>query len=215
LFFSDSPLKAIAKGLGCHCKVLRKRFPELCRLVEDRYKKSFDLVQINQALVNALACSITPPSVKEIAKSLGYPEKVLEYHFPELCSEIFKRRSIKFDTEHLRSALEAVLTNKEEPISMSEVSRRLGYSADVLRKHFPELCAAIAAKYQKFRHQRKQERVQKLCLAAQEATAAIHNQGERPTQTRVGSVMGGTIHFRIPEVRSAWQQKMKELGYEK
>ncbi len=137
------------------------------------------------------------------------------YHFPELCSEIFKRRLIKFALNDLRSALEAVLTYEEEPISMSEVSRRLGYSADLLRKHFPELCATISVKYQEFRHQRKQERVKKLCLAVQEVTIALHNQGERPTETRVASIIGGSIHFIIPEVRYAWKQKMKELGYEK
>ncbi len=43
---------------------------------------------------------------------------------------------------------------------------------------------------------------------------AIHNQGERPASTRVGSMIGSTVHFKIPEVRDAWRRKMKELGYE-
>ena len=94
-------------------------------------------------------------------------------------------------------------------------ARRLGCSGEILRKYFPELCLAISSRYQEFRHQRQLERVNKLCLAVQEATVAIHDQGECPTETCVASVIGGSIHFIIPEVRSAWKQKMKELGYEK
>jgi len=50
------PLKAIAKSLRCHCKVLRRRFPELCQLIEKRYETSFDAHRMKKVLEDALEC---------------------------------------------------------------------------------------------------------------------------------------------------------------
>ena len=154
------------------------------------------------------------PSVIEIAKSLEYPVKIFEHHFPELCAAILEKRLLRLDINDLRMKLEAILASEEEPISVSEVARRLGYSSRTIFNRFPVLYSAISGRYQNFRQQRKKERVEKLCQAVQQATIVIHERGEHPTSTRVGSMIGSSIHFKIPEVRLAWRKKMEELGYE-
>ncbi len=144
------PLKTIAKSLGCHCKVLRRRFPELCQSIEERYEKSIDAGRIRKALEKALAHDNPPPSVSKIAKSLGYPDKILERYCPELCSAILERCLLRPDISNLKVNLEAILASAEDPISMSEVERRLGYSRDTIFNRFPELYSAISHKYQIF-----------------------------------------------------------------
>ena len=59
-----------------------------------------------------------------------------------------RKKSKPFNSEKVKSDLEALLTNNESPIlSMEEVARQLGINRRTIYKYFPDLCRAISARY--------------------------------------------------------------------
>ncbi len=115
----DTPLsmKEVARQLGYHYWQIYGRFPKLCRAISAKHMTSpiftrqvqvtagvtglltlekrfrrFDCEKVLQALEAALQISESdPPSMRAVAKDLGYnPDKVRK-HFPELCRAISKR----------------------------------------------------------------------------------------------------------------------------
>jgi hypothetical protein len=110
-------MEEVAGQLGYHPRQLYERFPELCRaisakytacpiftrqlrvitgvtfpiVIEQRFRK-FDNERVRQALEAVLQISDgDPPSMRSVAKSLGYYQNQLRKHFPELCRAISKR----------------------------------------------------------------------------------------------------------------------------
>jgi AraC-like DNA-binding protein len=90
------PLEEIARRLGYNSMVLREHFPDLCRAIVKRYRERFNHQQIEKRLTNILSDPGEPPSIKEVARQLGYGDRhFLEYHFPDLCKQISARRHIE------------------------------------------------------------------------------------------------------------------------
>ncbi len=93
-----------------------------------------------------------PPyyNLVEIAKQLGCSFGTLRNHCPELCSAITARRSknlVPDELEKLRKGLEDMLL-MENPPTLTTAALTLGYSADVLRKHFPDSTRELVARNQ-------------------------------------------------------------------
>ena len=89
------------------------------------------------------------PSLRKIALSLGCHERTLQSRFPELCSEIAKLPKNLSRIESLRQSVEAMIASSAAPLSLSEVTRRLGCCQRTLVKHFPDLCLIIKEQYRK------------------------------------------------------------------
>jgi hypothetical protein len=125
-----------------------------------------------------------------------------------------KRRFRAFHTERLKHALEEVLENAENPPpSMREVAERLEYDQSHLYKHFPELCRAISTRYLDNRTGKRVERLQRLCDEVRQAARTLHAQGHYPSEERVANLLSKPGVFRASEVRAAWHNALRELGW--
>ncbi|HKQ99076.1 MAG TPA: TniQ family protein [Pyrinomonadaceae bacterium] len=102
-----------------------------------------------------------PPSLKEMAKRLGYrSSSTLRRYFPQICDQINAnylectrgKEKRKFSTvrlqedEVIKAALEAAL-KEEQPPSLIYIARSLGYTRyDAIRVRFPDLCRMLEEK---------------------------------------------------------------------
>lgn len=116
-----------------------------------RHLKASDIETIRMVLGRELAKTEPPYShLTEIANQLGCHVATLHNHCPELCSAI-KARNVKKlvpdELEKVRKALEEMLI-MENPPTLTAAALTLGYSADVLRKHFPELMQELLVRNQ-------------------------------------------------------------------
>jgi transcriptional regulator with XRE-family HTH domain len=85
-------IREIAERLRCSVERLYNLYPQICHALVTRYKGVFDTDAIRRELEAALAdTSLPPPSVRTVAKRVGFGEVRLRRHFPELCSQISLR----------------------------------------------------------------------------------------------------------------------------
>ncbi len=128
-------------------------------------------------------------------------------------SEVSRRRLRKLDTTWLRSSLEEILQNMEEPPpSMREVGQRLAYDPSVLLKYFPDLCGAISARYLEYQHNRGAKRRQKVAEEVRQAVYTLHGQGNYPSQRQVRRLLRTPGAFREDAATATWSNAMRELG---
>ena len=109
-------MKEVAQQLGYTPRQIYYRFPVLCRAISAKHRacpmftmqvhvitgvtntlavkqyRRFDSERVRQALEAVLQISEgDPPSMCAVARSLGYDQRPLRRHFPELCQAISKR----------------------------------------------------------------------------------------------------------------------------
>jgi AraC-like DNA-binding protein/transcriptional regulator with XRE-family HTH domain len=85
-------LSEVARRLGCPVTLLKYRFPNQCREIAKRSRKTLNLAHIRFALDTILASSEEPPpSIKEVQSHLGCSSSTLYLRFPEACHAITKR----------------------------------------------------------------------------------------------------------------------------
>jgi hypothetical protein len=121
----------------------------------------------------------------------------------------------RFDIESIRQTLESILQNPEGvPPSMKEVAQRLGYtSAAILRYHLPELSGAISARYREYQKVKSAERLQRLRGEVRRIVFELHEQGRYPSSRRVRESLSFPGVLLEPEVRAAWYETLRELGW--
>ncbi len=83
-----------------------------------------------------------------------------------------------------------------------------------LLKHFPALCRAISARHRAYAGERKLRSRQQICTETQRVTREIDAQGLYPSQKRVRKALSKHGHMQLPEVRAAWRETLRELGWE-
>jgi AraC-like DNA-binding protein len=90
-------LQSVFRRLGCRNTgyLYYDRFPELCLLIAQRYKRSvsqlFDRKKVENILIEALK-ETPPPSLSELARRLKCKRESLKRIFPELVSELINKR---------------------------------------------------------------------------------------------------------------------------
>jgi transcriptional regulator with XRE-family HTH domain len=110
----------------------------------------------------------------------------------------------RFETEELREALEQVLRSDESPPpSMREVGRRLNYDQSHLRRHFPELCRAISARYLAYQQEQRQRRLREMSTKMQQIAEVLQEQGCSSSERQVGKMIGKRGIFKEAEARAA------------
>jgi AcrR family transcriptional regulator len=214
---SSLSVNEIARLLGCSSATLFKRFPELCEAITKRRWELYHTEDLRQVLEAALANDELPPTLEAIAKRLGCHTQSLKYYFPDLCAAIVRRRrepSAADSLHSLQQALEEVLGDDEDPVSLREVARRLGRSGGFLWYHFPQQCRAISARYAAYRKSRSQARISNMCDEVKRATFLIHSQGEYPSRRLLTQWFGKPGLLWRREFSRAWREALRELGYD-
>lgn len=163
-------VREIAKYLGykapdfLHCK-----YPQLCKMLTARYRNHFGYPQnsahnrthltdekIEHALKEALTVAV-PPSIKQIARSLGLstykPRQLFISKFPDLYRRVLRRRA-DYRMKHKKQIgqqLNAII-REQPPLTLDQVTKRLGYRANTyMRKHYPDLCRRIVERHAQYR----------------------------------------------------------------
>jgi hypothetical protein len=134
---------------------------------------------------------------------------------PQLPASETKRRPFrKFDAGTLQKALqEAILKPQDPPLSLSKLAKRLGYPSPFLSHHFPELCQTISSSYQAYRNDKRERTFRARCAELDQVMSHLRDQGVRPTEQRVRSLLKRPSILRLPEVRAAWKAKLREMEY--
>lgn len=111
--------------------------------------------------------------------------------------------SQSFNQEVARLFLEQVVSQKmSPPLSVVEVSRKLGCNRRILYKYFPDLCAAIASNYQNYLRQSCEDNLASCCHQVQQIVAQLHREGHYPSESRVAQFMDKPNFLRYERVRS-------------
>jgi transcriptional regulator with XRE-family HTH domain len=127
-----------------------------------------------------------------------------------------KKRFRRFETERLRCALEAALQDEvEPPPSMREVARRLQYDSSHLYKHFPDLCRAIATRYRAYQQKQRHIRLEQICKRVQQTVQALHEQGDIPSERKVGKRLKSRGVLKENEVRTVLYKARREQGWQR
>lgn len=146
----------VARRLKQPHTTLYNRFPDLGRAIIKRYEEwhEAEIRRLHQELEAILANDETPPpSLTEVANRVGEHRNTLLSRFPELCRQIEDRHQKHEEAERIRirQELEQILQSDEiPPLSIEQVSQRLGYERRYFRRNFPELYQAITERYQEY-----------------------------------------------------------------
>jgi AraC-like DNA-binding protein len=123
------------------------------------------------------------------------------------------RRFRWFETEKLRDALKQVLRSEESPPpSMREVARRLNYDQSHLRRHFPDLCHAISARYLAYQQEQRQKRLQKTGHEVGQAIRTLYENGDSLSERQIGKLLIKRGVLKEEEVRKALKNSLMEFG---
>ncbi len=98
-------LSEVARRLGCPVTLLKYRFPDQCREIAKRSRKTLNLANIRLALDTILSSSDEPPpSIKEVQPHLGCSSSTLYLRFPEACHAITKRHQEWLSSQRVKKA---------------------------------------------------------------------------------------------------------------
>ncbi len=110
----------------------------------------------------------------------------------------------KFEAERLGYALKQVLCSEEyPPPSMQKVAKLLSYDQSHLRKHFPDLCRAISARYRAYQKELRRLRRQRLCNEVRQIANTLSAQGYFPSERQIGKRLPSRGMLKEAEVRTA------------
>ncbi len=130
----------LARHYGYMPWMFRRRFPDYCRAIEQ--KSDLEDSYLCKELEALVAKGEPPfPSLEEVARENKCTPFYLKQHFPELAS-LISRKHLKFtNLPELKASLEQIVQSEDTPpLSLADVSRRLGYEVKTLRRYFPEYC---------------------------------------------------------------------------
>lgn len=122
-----------------------------------------------------------------------------------------RRRARRFHVQTTLSSIASIRSDRQSnPPSLEEVARHVGFSARVIRKHFPALCCEISQVHIASCRLKVQARRQTLRAELKEAYLRAKQDSSRPSRAEIGA------HLRKPGVlRSAKAREMLrqlELG---
>ena len=144
------PVKTVADSLGFKSEVsLYKRFPQLCRAfaLANKQDREQQLDRMRAACVSALV-QMPPPTLQEVAATVGCSKSALKYRFPDLYAEVVKRLPDRkqIRRSEIRRSIERALT-EDPPPSMEMVGDRVGRTASHLCDLYPDLTRQIRNRY--------------------------------------------------------------------
>jgi TniQ len=126
---------------------------------------------------------------------------------------VHRRTRPKVDPERSLELIRAVLDGREEPLSLTQLCKRLGYGHRTLKDLFPEECALIVQQARVYRKQQDRQRVANVCEQVRQAVFSLHAQGIYPSLHKVQSFLAAGVMMQ-PEAREAWHAVLRELGLE-
>jgi len=166
---------------------------------------------MRQLLEDTLA-NVEPLPLKAAAEQLGCLEETLHQYFPDLCQRIILRYHARFDDEKIQQRLQEVLESKNEVPSVAELARQLGYTRELVRLKFPNLCKLISARWRAEQKKRHAEQLVENHAKIRLAMISLHNQDIYPSSAQVSKYLNDQL-LRRRENHELWKEILEELGY--
>jgi hypothetical protein len=82
----------------------------------------------------------------------------------------------------------------------------------MLRRHFPQLCAQIADKFDRYKHARAQAQIERLTEEIELAVERIHAEGQVPSTCRVSRLLDNSNLLRRERQRPVFFEARRKLG---
>ena len=147
---------------------------------------------------------------------MGEPSKENSNSWVTLCSSQTLKPKLStqaFDSQQVRQCLQTILQEAESPPpSMQEVARRLNYHVRFLRRHFPQLCCAVSARYLAYRKMSRIVNLESSCREVRAVALELHAQGIEPTRSCISKYLSKPAYFRDREVSATLDRVRYELG---
>jgi hypothetical protein len=121
---------------------------------------------------------------------------------------------LRFDSDRAQHLLEDLLQSHEQPLPMTVVAKRLGYSKRVLYRNFPELCRAISAQYVKYVKESRIRRIEQCCEDVKQAVQQFSSEGIYPSEAAISQLLAKPGCFRDKKVRAALRAARREICLE-
>ena len=117
----------------------------------------------------------------------------------------------RIDRQKCLEALQAIIDGTEEPTSLRQLAKRLGYGDRTLAYNFPQECALVIKLAQEYRKLQQEHQLDQICTQVRQTVLAFHAQGIYPTQSQVRAMLPAGW-MRRPEARMVWFEALRELG---
>ena len=115
--------------------------------------------------------------------------------------------------EILRQALqEATNTDQLPPPSLAAVGRKLQCHSSYLQRKFPDLASQISRAYREYWSIHKSQWLHFAKLVTKSKSSEIAARGEYRSQRKVIRALPSGLSFRMPVVKEAWLETLKEWG---
>lgn len=154
-------LAEISRQMDCSVSRLRKRYPDLCRQLRQRWdayrqqRNSRLAAKLQQVLDRN---ELPPPSASVVAQRLGLTLMTFKQWLPEAYADVVRRHQAARQAEPVRrlAYLEQLIAeNPIKPLSLSQVAGHLGCEPSPLQRQFPAQCKIIVDRYRTYRTQER------------------------------------------------------------
>jgi AraC-like DNA-binding protein len=218
-------IRDVIGRLDCSKETLTRHFSEQYRILLQRYLdyKAAQLQVKRDKVAQMLGQTLTewpPPTTEQVAERVGYATgSLFKYFHPQFQaistrSQAYKDAQAQEKIERLRQALEDELVSEEwPPPTTIAILARLQCQPTFAYKHCPEQCYALSARHLAYRADRKEKRMQARRAEVRRVVYEIHAESLYPSRNLVAEKLSKPSMMLHPEVREAYQQTLRDLGY--
>jgi hypothetical protein len=155
------------------------------------------------------ACDVTPFQI--MTHQLGPLREII--HGGTMSRSVRPRRPAPtpINRQKCLELIQTILDEKEEPLSIRQIAKRLGCGERALVHHFPQECASITKRDREYRKQRQEQRLDLVCDLVRQTVITLHTQGIYPSHRKVRAILPTGL-MRMPEANAIWHEVLHELG---
>jgi hypothetical protein len=187
-----------------------ERFTGVKRYILHQWFKQRWIPSLETILQLCYVCEVTPLQVMK-----GEIPSLVEVITGEISSRppVHRRARPKVDPERSLELIHAVLDGREEPLSLTQLCKRLGYGHRTLEYLFPEECALIVQQAYEYRKQQGEQYAAQTREKVRQQVLLLHAQGIYPSHQKLRSLLPAGL-MRQPSAGEAWHATLRELGLE-
>jgi len=155
------------------------------------------------------ACNVTPLQI--MSNQLSSIKALIEKRGAFQSARLRQRVPNRIDRQKCLELFQAIFDGREEPVSLCQLAKRLGYGRRALANHFPQECALLIKRTREYRKLQQEQQRYQIGAQIRQTVMTLHAQGIYPSLRKVKSILP-TGWMRRPEARTTWRQALRELG---
>ncbi|HEX8145735.1 MAG TPA: helix-turn-helix transcriptional regulator [Pyrinomonadaceae bacterium] len=190
--FTQIPLLNILLGDDCNLRTSAGVTGSTCKQQEPteplhprKRRTQIDIEKARVALQAALSVGATP-SLRKVARSLGYGSTALTKRLPVECKLLPEKYKQWRKAEWTKIVVELEKTlARNPPQSIRTIAKDIYRSHTSLYNYFPDLCRRIAQRYNLYRRTRGKQKKESFRREIKEIVKTLHQEGIYPSVKRV------------------------------